>query len=367
MMRLGRERASVAPDRTTDRAAKQAAGGGWRLLGGFWFGVLGLLIAGAATLQIEGPPTARPIAAARASLPAHADAPAASAVSAVSQSRVQAAAPALAPALAPTLAPTLAMPVGEAARPAHAAAIDHARPRIAILLSGVGLDTTQSRRAMALPAAVTLAITPYAADPPALAGAAREAGHELVLSLPLEPAGFPLNDAGAHALLTGADAARNDANLAWVLARFTGYVGATGALDGLRGERFAAATPLFTPLLRELRQRGLFYVDPRVAAAALPEGARAADLLLDEPGGRDAIQAHLAALEERARDRGTALGLVGTPTPVLLDRLENWLATLADRGFVLAPVGSLIEMPAHPAMMQQVGAHPVGARRAAAE
>ena len=60
----------------------------------------------------------------------------------------------------------------------------------------------------------------------------------------MESQGYPLNDSGPHALLTGADPAVNDRNLEWVLSRMQGEVGLTGASDGLRGERFANATEL---------------------------------------------------------------------------------------------------------------------------
>ena len=87
---------------------------------------------------------------------------------------------------------------------------------------------------------------------------------------------------------------------------------------------------------------------PRREVAALPDGARAVDLVLDDPPGRGPINDRLAALEARAHDRGGALGLAGPPTPLLLDRLEGWSASLDSRGFVLVPAGGLVPPPARP-------------------
>ena len=70
---------------------------------------------------------------------------------------------------------------------------------------------------------------------------ARAHGHEYLASVPMEPQGYPLNDPGPRALLTGADPATNEHNLEWALIRVPGAVGATGALDGMRGERLAGA------------------------------------------------------------------------------------------------------------------------------
>ena len=92
---------------------------------------------------------------------------------------------------------------------------------------------------------------------------ARTTGHEYLLELPLEPAGFPLNDPGPSTLLTGASIAANLQNLHWVMSRFDGYVGATGVIGTMRGERLAAMTDQMDAVLSELAGRGLLYIDPR--------------------------------------------------------------------------------------------------------
>ena len=77
---------------------------------------------------------------------------------------------------------------------------------------------------------VTLAISPYAANPDQLLTAARAAEHEYLLSIPMEPQGFPLNDPGPQALMTTLPPEENRQRLDWALSRIAGYVGATGAL-----------------------------------------------------------------------------------------------------------------------------------------
>ncbi|HET9018836.1 MAG TPA: divergent polysaccharide deacetylase family protein, partial [Acetobacteraceae bacterium] len=58
--------------------------------------------------------------------------------------------------------------------------------------------------------------------------------------------------------------------------------------------------------------------------------------------------AALERLEEVARDRGAALGLVSLPRPVTLDRLAAWTATLSRRGLALAPVSAIVQPPPAP-------------------
>ncbi|MBU6499686.1 MAG: hypothetical protein KGQ40_14255, partial [Rhodospirillales bacterium] len=98
----------------------------------------------------------------------------------------------------------MAMHVYAATPPAAAG-----RPVVAVLLAGIGLSAADSLAAIhALPGAVSLAVSPYAAvpapaplaaapAPPAslaeVLAAARAAGHELFVSIPMEPQNYPLN------------------------------------------------------------------------------------------------------------------------------------------------------------------------------
>ena len=115
------------------------------------------------------------------------------------------------------------------------------RPRVGLLLAGVGLNQAESEAAIrALPRGVTLAISPYARNPAKLLDAARFAEHEYLLSIPMEPQGFPLNDPGKQALMTSLSVEQNRSRLDWMLSRIAGYAGAVGAEGSLRGERFAS-------------------------------------------------------------------------------------------------------------------------------
>ena len=221
-----------------------------------------------------------------------------------------------------------------------------ARPRVAILLADFAMREADSEEALRLlPAAISFAVSPYAPLPGPLVARARQGGHELLASLPMEPRGYPLDDPGARAMLTGARPEQNADALRWALSRLGGPVGATGALGALRGERFAASEQMGL-VLEELGRRGLLYVDPR-PEGRLPAQAgggprRAVDLVIDDPAVRTEIDARLARLEELARDRGSALGLVSAPTPVAVERLAAWSVLLGQRGVVLVPVSALV-------------------------
>jgi polysaccharide deacetylase 2 family uncharacterized protein YibQ len=228
------------------------------------------------------------------------------------------------------------------------------RPRVGLLLAGLGQSDVYSDDASRLlPAGITFAISPYANQPDRLLGDVRARGHEYLVSLPMEPQGYPVNDAGPESLLSGATPTQNMLRLDWALTRFAGYVGATNALDGLRGERFTAAWTQLNPVLDELAARGLLFVDATpLSARTGPWDAgripsRSVDVVIDEPAVRVEIERKLQSLEQIARDRGSALGLAGLPRPVTIDRIAAWTNSLAAHGIALAPVSVLV-LQAHP-------------------
>ena len=221
------------------------------------------------------------------------------------------------------------------------------RPRVGIIVADIGISNAQTEDAIRrLPPSVTFAISPYAPRAAQVAERLRAKGAETLIGLPLEPAGYPLNDPGNRALLTGRSAPENMANLEWVLSRFPGYVGAIGVVGGMRGERFATMEQSYFALQESLRNRGLLFVDarPGVAGPARAWG-RSVDVILDEPATRTEIERRLVELETIAKARGSALGLAHAATPVVVDRLVAWASGLERRGVALAPISVLIRRP----------------------
>lgn len=300
--------------------------GGWRALLLFWVCILLLAAGGIGWLAWLGAPPAPPAA--------------------------LTAAPAKPAAMAADLPPP-ALPT------APSAGAGDGRPRIAVLVDGVGLSAAGTQAAIALPGAVGLAVSPYAAQPAALRGPITAAGHEILVSIPMEPTGFPLTDPGPLALLTAAPPAENLHRLRTVLDALPGAVGATNGLDGERGERFAASPRLMAPVLAALAARHLYFIDARPDATE-PAGkqVRSIDLVLDSQPDEAGITAQLARLEAIARRRGAALGLAGPPLPALMRVLGAALPRLAADGFDLVPPSALVAKAAIMLSAHAVKAHP---------
>jgi polysaccharide deacetylase 2 family uncharacterized protein YibQ len=247
---------------------------------------------------------------------------------------------------------------GHAPESLYAAAFDPSErhPRVALVIDGAGLDRALTAQANStLPAAIDFAYSAYAPSPAAnaLAAAGRRLGRECLVSIPMEPNGFPANEEGNRALLTGADPEEMRTNLDWALSNVQGCVGGTGASDGMGGERFASSEQAFGDVLTALSRRGLIYLDSRPGAGPPTDDAPGrrlpyvADLVVDhapspgEPLDAHTIDLNLARLEEVATHRGSAIGIAGPLTPVLLDRVAVWAQGLAARGLVLAPLTAI--------------------------
>ncbi len=218
-------------------------------------------------------------------------------------------------------------------------------PMIGIVIDDLGLDHPRTARALRLPAPVTLAFLSYGNRLAEETAAARAAGHELLVHVPMEPQG-PGMDPGPKVLRIGDDAAEILARLNWALARFTGFVG----INNHMGSKFTADAAAMDIVAQELKARGLLFLDSRTSAgtraferarvAGVPAASRS--IFLDRVLNRDAVRQSLADLEAQARKHGRAIA-IGHPHDATLDALEAWLPTLEEKGLQLAPVSALVE------------------------
>jgi uncharacterized protein len=219
------------------------------------------------------------------------------------------------------------------------------RPRLALVVTGVGLDHTLSQAALdRLPGTVTLGFDPYGGDIKAALANARSLGHETLLDMPLEPLDYPRQDPGPLTLLTSLDSSQNGTRLAKLMGEASGYVGMVAIL----GSRFDAETASVMPMLETLKQRGLMLVDDKApdqsSLAQLATQLRlpwaAGNGVIDAESDPATIDKALAALEASAKRNGSALGIAAL-SPALLDRLGPWLTSLDGKGIALAPASAI--------------------------
>lgn len=216
-------------------------------------------------------------------------------------------------------------------------------PMIAIVLDDMGPNRRGTERALGLPAPITFAFLPYAPGVAGMVRRAREAGHEILVHVPMEPLGS--DDPGPHALRSGETLERLKADLGWNLDRFDGFVG----INNHMGSRFTADAGGMRLVMAELKARGLMFLDSRTIANS--QGARIArefglptlsrDVFLDHDEEGAEVRAELDRLERLARERGSAIA-IGHPHPETLERLEKWIPEAQARGFTLVPLTAIL-------------------------
>lgn len=217
-------------------------------------------------------------------------------------------------------------------------------PRIAIIVTGLGMNARLTNLAISgLPAEVTLAFSPYGQNLELFAETARDASHETLLMVPMEPMDYPINDPGPHSLLTTLSAEENIDRLHFVMSRFTGYVGLINDM----GSRFTTDQDALRPVMADLQRRGVMFVDSRATNASIvlqvarDFGIPWAEntLYIDNTASRAEIDRYLGELETMALARGLVVG-VGHPYPITVERIIAWAPGLAAKGIKLVPITS---------------------------
>jgi hypothetical protein len=217
-------------------------------------------------------------------------------------------------------------------------------PRIAVVVTGLGISAAGTADAFKLPTSMTFALSPYAADLEKLAEHARGDGHELLLQVPMEPFDYPNNDPGPQTLLTSLTPEQNVDRLHWMMARFRGYVG----LVSYMGARFTSSEQAMAPVLHDASTRGLIYMDDGASTHSVASQVAGAqnmpfaktDLVIDAVPTPKEIDHTLAQLELKARENGTAVGIAAAQ-PATIARIAQWAKQVESRGFVLVPISMI--------------------------
>ncbi len=217
-----------------------------------------------------------------------------------------------------------------------------ARPRLALIIDDVGLDTAAAARVLALDIPLTIAILPYADAAAATARTAEADGRDVLVHVPMEPLG--LDDPGPNALLVDLSDTDLRARIRWAMARVPGAIG----LNNHMGSRFTRDPRAMRVALGAIAGQGPLFIDsmttPDSRGSAVAEGLGLAalqrDIFLDHVIEADAIQAQLAAAESLARSQGYAV-LIGHPHGLTLDALEGWIGEAREAGFEFVTVTTL--------------------------
>jgi len=215
----------------------------------------------------------------------------------------------------------------------------------AIVIDDLGNELGPAERIASWKAPVAGAVLPGVAYSAAAARALARGGKEVLLHLPMEPAGYPKVRPGPGVILRSQSDAEIVRTLESDLATVPGVVGVNNHM----GSAATADPRVMRVVAGVLSDRGLFFLDSRTTDATVAERtaeeasvpAVSRRVFLDDVETEDAVSRQLAELVRRAREEGSAVA-IGHPYPATLTVLEREMPGLAARGVKLVRVGELV-------------------------
>lgn len=221
--------------------------------------------------------------------------------------------------------------------------------RIALVVGGLGLSQTGTQTAIRdLPEEVTLAFAASGNSLMRWMQEARRKGHEILLQVPMEPFDYPANNPGNNTLRAASDTKKNLLMLQKSMARLTNYTGIVNFLGGA----FLSDATVLEPVMREIADRGLLFLDDATSAQSL-SGTLAttidaphafADMVLDEKVETSAVLKKLDELERVARRNGSAIGMASAFDESVA-AITQWVEEAQGRGIEIVGVSALVNDP----------------------
>jgi len=216
--------------------------------------------------------------------------------------------------------------------------------QIVVIFDDMGVDQIHSKIVTDLLAPLTLSYLPYSRNIKEQTQRAANNGHELLMHIPMEPINHKI-DPGPNVLLDGIPEDELLHTLRWNLNQFTKFVGVNNHM----GSNFTSNYSLMKIVFRELKQRGLFFLDSltsnnskgEIVAKSLNLPFVKRDLFIDHVDDKIAIKKQLLQVEKISQARGFAIAICH-PRETTINIIRPWLLTLKKKGFQLIPLSAVI-------------------------
>jgi len=217
-------------------------------------------------------------------------------------------------------------------------------PQIAIVIDDAGVDKKRTASISRLMAPLTIAFLTYAENLGEQVKTAKESGHEILVHMAMEPLSKSA-DPGPNTLIANSSTEQILKRLRWGLSRFGGYVG----INNHMGSLFTADAVGMHTVMRELKRRGLLFLDSRTSGSTVGASIALANdvpftqrnFFLDNDPTIQGVNKQLNLMEKFAKLNGFAVA-IGHPRDATITALSNWLATIAEKGFVQVPISTIV-------------------------
>jgi polysaccharide deacetylase 2 family uncharacterized protein YibQ len=218
---------------------------------------------------------------------------------------------------------------------------------MAIVIDDWGYSTKNCQYLKDIKSPITASVLPDLPHSADVMQCAHDAGKEVMLHLPMEPHDNSDTYPEDYLLKTTMSPIKIDSLLSKILDKMP-------LVDGVNNHMGSKATEdkrLMTTVFKQLKYRGLFFVDSRVTNKSvcaplakqmeIPFTAR--DVFLDNVNERAAIENQLAGAVRIAKKRGKALA-IGHDRSLTLQVIENKIPWLKSQGVELVPVKEYIKI-----------------------
>ena len=216
-------------------------------------------------------------------------------------------------------------------------------PKVAIIITGLGISSEDTKWAISnLPPVITMGFSSQLNQLKQNIQLARSAGHEVMISLPMEPIDYPDRDPGSGVLLTGV---APNSNLERVNSVIGQSFGAIGFINSM-GSKFLTSKSDLNPVLKRLHAGGYLFLEHRATfrsvakqvAQEIPLPYIDSNIFLDEDP--DMVQENLKQLQDFAIRNGSAVA-IATGNIETMKVILSWVTQAHASGITLVPISTI--------------------------
>lgn len=220
---------------------------------------------------------------------------------------------------------------------------DKLNPRIALIITNIGLNKRINDLALTMPSQIAFGILPYSNRVQHFINEADLNNHEVYIYLPLSEGHHNKNSGSESALplLKGEDSNFNLGNLLGISNRITGlYTNAN--------ETLANDLNVFESIMDQIEGRNLILIFGKTNYLLSNrhhlnrKNLVQAGVIIDNELDEKKIITNLDKLVYNARNNNSALGYA-SGTVITMETIKKWLLTLEAKGVELVPVSSLLK------------------------
>jgi len=218
--------------------------------------------------------------------------------------------------------------------------------QVAIIIDDIGYDLATVRELLGIDADITYAILPLLAHSREAAEMVHKADHETLLHLPMEPLSYPKEKPGKGALFTD----MNDEELVFQLNSDLASVPYVSGVNNHMGSKFMSNEERLLPVFKELKRRGLFFIDSRTTGNSKTTAASqkvhltvaSRKIFLDNERNYSKIYRILMEVAEMPAD-GSPLIIIGHPHPETIRAIRDASKVFREKGISIIPVSKLLQ------------------------